>query len=92
MVVLGIGVGLFTAFHHDGRGVTALDPSRSSASAGGLVYMFQVAGGAVGLGLTTTVFVTASEDSLQKNSGEAGSTRARGRRAARRARRHGVVG
>jgi hypothetical protein len=27
--------------------------------------MFQVAGGSIGLGLTTTVFTTASEDSLQ---------------------------
>ena len=44
--------------------VTALDPSRSSL-AGGLVYMFQVAAGRAGL--TTTVFVTASEDSLQKD-------------------------
>jgi hypothetical protein len=46
--------------------VTALDPSRASL-AGGIVYMFQVAGGSVGLGLTTTVFVTASEDRLQKD-------------------------
>jgi hypothetical protein len=44
--------------------VTALDPSRSSL-AGGIVYMFQVAGGSVGLGLTTTVFTTASVDKLQ---------------------------
>jgi hypothetical protein len=29
--------------------------------------VFQVAGGSVGLGLTTTVFVTASEDRLQKD-------------------------
>ena len=46
--------------------MTALDPSRASL-AGGIVYMFQVAGGSVGLGLTTTVFVTASEDRLQKD-------------------------
>ena len=65
MVVLGIGVGLFYSSITTAA-VTALDPSRSSL-AGGLVYMFQIAGGSVGLGLTTTVFVTASEDSLQKN-------------------------
>jgi EmrB/QacA subfamily drug resistance transporter len=65
MVVLGIGVGLFYSSITTAA-VTALDPSRSSL-AGGLVYMFQVAGGSVGLGLTTTIFVTASEDSLQKN-------------------------
>ena len=41
-------------------GVTALDPSRSSL-AGGIVYMFQIAGGSVGLGLTTTVLTEAGE-------------------------------
>ncbi len=65
MVVLGIGVGLFYSSITTAA-VTALDPSRSSL-AGGIVYMFQVAGGSIGLGLTTTVFVTASEDSLQRN-------------------------
>jgi EmrB/QacA subfamily drug resistance transporter len=63
MVVLGIGVGLFYSSITTAA-VTALDPSRSSL-AGGLVYMFQVAGGAVGLGLTTTIFITAYEDHLQ---------------------------
>ncbi len=33
-----------------------------------IVYTFQVAGGSVGLGLTTTVFTTASEDRLQGSS------------------------
>ena len=41
--------------------VTALDAARSSL-AGGIVYMFQIAGGSVGLGLTTTVFAEASDD------------------------------
>jgi EmrB/QacA subfamily drug resistance transporter len=63
MVVMGIGVGLFYSSVTTAA-VTALDPSRSSL-AGGLVYMFQVAGGAIGLGLTTTVFITAYEDHLQ---------------------------
>ena len=68
MIVLGMGVGLFYSSITTAA-VTALDPSRSSL-AGGLVYMFQVAGGSVGLGLTTTVFVTASEDQLQKDLAE----------------------
>jgi EmrB/QacA subfamily drug resistance transporter len=63
MVVTGLGVGLFYSSITTAA-VTALDPSRSSL-AGGLVYMFQIAGGSVGLGLTTTVFTTASEDKLQ---------------------------
>jgi MFS family permease len=69
MVVLGMGVGLFYSSITTAA-VTALDPSRSSL-AGGLVYMFQVAGGSVGLGLTTTVFVTASEDKLQSDLADA---------------------
>ena len=60
-----MGIGLFYASITT-AGVTALDPSRSSL-AGGIVYMFQVAGGSVGLGLTTTVFITASEDRLQRD-------------------------
>jgi hypothetical protein len=63
MVVTGFGVGLFYSSVTTAA-VTALDPSRSSL-AGGIVYMFQLAGGSVGLGLTTTVFTTASEDRLQ---------------------------
>ena len=65
MVVMGIGVGLFFSSITTAS-VTALDPSRASL-AGGIVYMFQVAGGSVGLGLTTTVFITASEDRLQRD-------------------------
>jgi EmrB/QacA subfamily drug resistance transporter len=63
LVVTGIGVGLFYSSITT-AGVTALDPSRSSL-AGGIVYMCQIAGGSIGLGLTTTVFTTASEDALQ---------------------------
>jgi EmrB/QacA subfamily drug resistance transporter len=63
MIVTGLGVGLFYSSITTAA-VTALDPSRSSL-AGGIVYMFQIAGGSVGLGLTTTVFTTASEDKLQ---------------------------
>ena len=65
MVVTGAGIGLFYSAITTAA-VTAVDPSRTSL-AGGIVYMFQVAGGSVGLGLTTTVFTTASEDRLQRD-------------------------
>jgi hypothetical protein len=65
MVVLGVGVGLFYSSVTT-AGVTAVDPSRSSL-AGGIVYMFQVAGGSIGLGLTTAAFQTASQDRLQSD-------------------------
>ncbi|HZJ25464.1 MAG TPA: DHA2 family efflux MFS transporter permease subunit [Acidimicrobiia bacterium] len=58
MVVLGIGVGLFYSSITT-CAVTALDPSRSSL-AGGIVYMCQIAGGAVGLGLNTAIATSAS--------------------------------
>jgi fucose permease len=63
MIVLGLGVGSFYPTATT-AGVTSVDESQSSL-AGGIVYMFQVAGGSVGLGLTTTVFTTASDDRLQ---------------------------
>jgi EmrB/QacA subfamily drug resistance transporter len=53
MVVLGIGVGLFYSSITTAA-VTSVDPSRSSL-ASGIVYMFQVAGGAVGLGVNTAI-------------------------------------
>jgi EmrB/QacA subfamily drug resistance transporter len=59
MVVLGAGVGLFYSSITTAA-VTALDASRSSL-AGGIAYMFQVAGGSIGLGLATTVFTEAVE-------------------------------
>ena len=65
MVVTGLGIGLFYPSITTAA-VTVVDPSRSSL-AGGIVYMFQIAGGSVGLGLTTTVFTTASQDSLQRD-------------------------
>jgi MFS family permease len=60
MVVLGIGIGLFYSSATT-AGVTSVDDSRTSL-AGGIIYMFQVAGGSVGLALTTTVF--AAQDDL----------------------------
>jgi EmrB/QacA subfamily drug resistance transporter len=58
MVVLGVGVGLFYSSITT-VAVTALDPSRSSL-AGGIVYMCQIAGGAVGLGFNTAIVTSAS--------------------------------
>lgn len=54
MIVFGIGIGTFYSTATT-AGVTAVDESQASL-AGGIVYMFQIAGGSLGLGLTTTVF------------------------------------
>ena len=54
MVVLGIGIGSFYPTATT-AGVTSVDESQSSL-AGGIIYMFQIAGGSIGLGLTTTIF------------------------------------
>jgi EmrB/QacA subfamily drug resistance transporter len=58
MVVLGIGVGSFYPTATT-AGVTSVDESQTSL-AGGIIYMFQIAGGSIGLGLTTMVFSTQS--------------------------------
>jgi EmrB/QacA subfamily drug resistance transporter len=57
MVVLGIGIGSFYPTATT-AGVTSVVESQTSL-AGGIVYMFQIAGGSIGLGLTTTVFSAA---------------------------------
>jgi EmrB/QacA subfamily drug resistance transporter len=57
MVVLGVGVGSFYPTATT-AGVTSVDSSQTSL-AGGIIYMFQIAGGSIGLGLTTTVFSAA---------------------------------
>jgi EmrB/QacA subfamily drug resistance transporter len=54
MLVLGLGVGSFYPTATT-AGVTSVDESQTSL-AGGIIYMFQIAGGSIGLGLTTTVF------------------------------------
>lgn len=58
MVVLGIGVGLFYSSVTTAA-VTALDPSRASL-AGAIVYMFQIAGGSIGVGFNTAIVVSSS--------------------------------
>ncbi|MBI2704827.1 MAG: MFS transporter [Actinobacteria bacterium] len=75
MVVLGIGVGLFYSAVTTAA-LTALDPSKSSL-AGGLLYMFQVAGGAVGLGITTAVFLVGSNTEITQGASDVGVTLSR---------------
>jgi MFS family permease len=58
MLVLGLGVGLFHSSVTTAA-VTALDPSQASL-AGGIVYMCQVAGGAIGLGLNTAIVLSSA--------------------------------
>jgi EmrB/QacA subfamily drug resistance transporter len=70
LVVLGIGVGLFYSSITT-EGVTALDPSRSSL-AGAIVYMVQVAGGSIGLGLTTAIFTAVSQNALRDDASRVG--------------------
>jgi EmrB/QacA subfamily drug resistance transporter len=59
MAILGLGIGLFYPTATT-VGVTAVQEARRSL-AGAIIYMFQIAGGSVGLGLTTTVFTEAGE-------------------------------
>jgi EmrB/QacA subfamily drug resistance transporter len=70
LVVMGIGVGLYYSSITT-AGVTALDPSRSSL-AGATVYMVQVAGGSIGLGLTTAIFTEVSGRTLRNDASELG--------------------
>jgi len=58
MIIIGIGIGLFYSSITT-AGITALDPSLSSL-AGGIIYMCQIAGGSIGLGLNTAIVLSAS--------------------------------
>ena len=58
MVVLGVGIGLFYSSITT-VAITAVDSARASL-AGAIMYMCQIAGGAIGLGLNTALVVTAS--------------------------------
>lgn len=64
MVVLGLGLGLFYASVTTAA-VQSVDPSRTSL-AGGIVNMFQLVGGAIGLGLTTMVVTFTSRSRLNE--------------------------
>ena len=70
LFIVGVGVGLFYSCVTTAA-VTALPDSQSSL-AGGLVYMFQIAGGAIGLGAVTTIFTTSSENELDELASGAG--------------------
>jgi len=65
MAVTGAGIGLFYSSVTT-TAVTAVAESRSSL-AGGITYMFQIAGGSIGLGIATTIFATASGDQLESD-------------------------
>ncbi|HSI81452.1 MAG TPA: MFS transporter, partial [Solirubrobacterales bacterium] len=70
LIVTGLGIGLFYPSITTAA-VTALDAARSSL-AGGIVYMFQIAGGAVGLALMTAIFTTSSEERVASDAAERG--------------------
>lgn len=70
LVAIGVGAGLFYSSATT-VAVTALDESRASL-AGGIVYMFQIAGGAIGLGMTTAIFTTSSESELSSRVADEG--------------------
>jgi EmrB/QacA subfamily drug resistance transporter len=71
LILIGLGVGLFYSSVTTAA-VTALPDSQSSL-AGGLVYMFQIAGGAIGLGAATAIFTRASENELAEQAADAGT-------------------
>jgi EmrB/QacA subfamily drug resistance transporter len=70
LALTGLGAGLFYPSVTT-AGVTALDSSRTSL-AGGLVYMCQIAGGAIGVAITTTIFTITSENDLDSKATAAG--------------------
>jgi EmrB/QacA subfamily drug resistance transporter len=71
LLLIGLGTGLFYSAVTT-TSVTALPESQSSL-AGGLVYMFQIAGGAIGLGAVTAIFTAASENELTEQAASAGT-------------------
>jgi EmrB/QacA subfamily drug resistance transporter len=70
LVATGIGAGFFYPTMTTAA-VGMLDPSQSSL-AGGIAYMFQVAGGAIGLGLCTALFTIRSEDKIAGDAADLG--------------------
>jgi EmrB/QacA subfamily drug resistance transporter len=72
MIVVGAGIGLFYSSITT-AGLTSMEPSRSGL-AGGVLYMFQIGGGAVGLALSTTVFLLTSSAQIDEDATELGVT------------------
>jgi EmrB/QacA subfamily drug resistance transporter len=70
MLILGSGFGLFISTITTAA-VTSLAEARASLG-GAILYMFQVAGGSVGLALTTTIFTRAAQDRLSTDVAAAG--------------------
>jgi EmrB/QacA subfamily drug resistance transporter len=70
MVVFGLGVGLFYSSVTT-TAVTSLDESRSSL-AGAIVYMCQVGGGSIGLGLTTTIVASVASGRVSSDAAAEG--------------------
>ncbi len=56
LAILGVGCGLFYSTLTN-VAMTSLDPARTGVG-GGILYMFQLVGGSIGLGLTTTVVLS----------------------------------
>ncbi|MBK5116098.1 MAG: MFS transporter [Thermoleophilia bacterium] len=71
LFVIGAGLGLFYSSVTTAA-VTAL-PEAKSSLAGGLIYMFQIAGGAVGLASITAIFTAVSENKLSEQAAAAGA-------------------
>jgi EmrB/QacA subfamily drug resistance transporter len=70
MFLFGIGVGLFISTVTTAA-VTALDEKRASLG-GAILYMFQVAGGSLGLGISTSIFASAANSQLDSDATAAG--------------------
>ena len=58
MVVLGVGIGLFYSSITTAA-ITALDETRASLG-GAIVYMAEIAGGSIGLGVNTAIVLSAA--------------------------------
>jgi EmrB/QacA subfamily drug resistance transporter len=62
MIVGGLGLGIFLSSNTTAA-VTSVDEEHASL-ASGLVFMFQTAGGSLGLGLTTAVFTASAQSTV----------------------------
>ncbi len=71
LFVVGFGLGLFYSSITTSA-VTSLPESRASL-AGGIIYMCQIAGGAIGLASITALFTSVSESELGDRASEAGT-------------------
>ena len=65
MLVLGVGIGLLLFVDYYRRRYRAR--RLQGGLAGGIVYMFQIAGGSIGLGLNTTIFTSRSSSNLESH-------------------------